>query len=430
MQTQIIKTFFSVLKNEVVYAFNESKWLPLATAIAVLSSQIGPFPHIPYVHVPLILLCLCLNLGRHWTIEKASATFLFYLPLNIVIADPAPVFQSWTRMAFFMIVFTLVSPLFKSEYLATIRRGVLFGILLIATIISLGSFFCYFLGINFMTNQATGGAIDDFQGSAGGFGGLAIQSIALGLFSGVSILYLFYRSLKQEKEKRIIYWIIMSLLAATLLFSASRSALMSTMAGFLAMLYQSKKENGSFIKTLFSMIVVAMLTFPLWESAAEGIINKQESNKKIEGKYGSRSGKWEARIAEFSSSPVFGVGFSAQDPNGKDSYDKKTGTIEPGSSWLCILSMTGVIGLILIIGILISPFLYLRDNPDPYNILLFGLFVFFSLAFIAEGYIFAGGSSLCFLAWLVFGCSSDAREEYFEEEVDYNSSDREVNNGV
>lgn len=426
METKIIQTVLSTLKKEVVYAFNESKWLPLATAIAVLSSQIGPFPHVSYVHVPLIFLCLCLNLGRHWTLEKASATFLFYLPLNIVIANPAPVFQSWTRMAFFLIVFALVSPLFKSEYLASIRRGILIGILLITTIVSFGSFFCYFIGVNYMTNQASGGAIENFQGSAGGFGGLAIQSIALGLFCGVSILYLFYRSLMQKENIRLVYWAIMAILAATMLFSASRSALLSTMAGFLSMLYQSQKESGTFIKTLFSMIVVAMLTFPLWEGAAEGLINKQEANNKIEGKYGSRSGKWEARIAEFSSSPIFGVGFAAQDPDGEDYYDKKTGTVEPGSSWLCILSMTGIIGLLLVIGILLYPFFFLRDNPTPYNTLLFGLFIFFCMGFIAEGYIFAGGSSLCFIAWLVFGCASDVREEYFEDNEEDDDLEKET----
>ena len=171
------------------------------------------------------------------------------------------------------------------------------------------------------------------------------------------------------------------------------------------------------------MVVIAMLTFPLWEGAAEGIINKQEANNQIEGNYGSRSGKWEARMAEFASSPVFGVGFSAQDPNGNDAYDKVTGTIEPGSSWLCILSMTGVIGLILILGILFSPFIYLRDHPTPYNTLLFGLFVFFCVAFIAEGYIFAGGSSLCFIVWLIFGCASDASEEYFDEDEEDDAFD-------
>lgn len=417
------ETIILTLKQEVLFAYKESKWLPLATAIAVLSSQIGPFPKIPYFHVPFILLCLCLNLGRHWTFEKACATFLFYLPINIIVADPDPVFQSWTRMAFFALVFALASPLFKGEYLATMRRGILTGVLFITTIIAFGSFFCYFLGINYMKNQADGSALDNFQGSGGSFGGLTIQSIALGLFSGVSILYMFYRSLRQEKEVRIIYWVIMAALAATMLFSASRSALMSTMAGFLAMLYQSQKENGSFIKTLFSMVVVAMLTFPLWEGAAEGIINKQEANNKLEGNYGSRSGKWEARMAEFASSPVFGVGFSAQDPNGNDTYNKITGTIEPGSSWLCILSMTGVIGLVLILGILFSPFIYLRDNPTPYNTLLFGLFVFFCMAFIAEGYIFAGGSSLCFIVWLIFGCASDASEEYFDEDEEDDASD-------
>lgn len=418
MDSKVIQTILESLKNEVTEAFNESKWLPFATAIAVLSSKIGPIPTIPYIHVPFILLCLVLNLGRHWTIDKISACFLFYLPLNVIIASPDPVFQSWTREAFFILVFTLVSPLFVSEYLRDIRRRMLKGIMLIITIIGLGSFFCYFLGINYMTNQANGGEITNFQGSAGGFGGLTIQSIALGIYSGMAAMYIFHRALEQE-EKRLLYWILLGILLLTVLFSASRSALMSTMAGLLIMLYQKQKQNGTFIKTLLAIVVGAMITFPLWEGAAEGLIKKQESNKKIEGKYGSRSQKWEARMAEFAGSPVFGVGFSAIDPNGNDEYDKKTGTIEPGSSWLAILSMTGMIGLILFLFIALRPVLYLNDNPTPYNSLLLGLTTFFLVNMITEGYIYAGGNATCFVAWLIFGCAFDqmnSGEDYEDEE--------------
>lgn len=159
-----------------------------------------------------------------------------------------------------------------------------------------------------------------------------------------------------------------------------------------------------------------MLTFPLWERAADGVIKKQEGNVKAGSQFNSRGSKWDARIEEFAGSPVFGVGFSAQDPDGKDEYDKRNGTIEPGSSWLAVLSMTGAVGFVLIVLMLVFPLFYLRDNPNPFNALLLGLLVFFFLSFIAEGYIFAGGNPLCFIAWLVFGCANDAREGYFEEE--------------
>jgi len=408
-----------IAKDEVCRIFGDTKWLPLLTALTVLSSNIGPIPRVPYIHVPFILLCILHNLGRHWSVEKVCIVFLLYLPLNIIITNPDPVFQSWSRMCFFALVIFLASPMFIGEYIAGVRKKTLISILFLSLLLSVGSFICYFLGINYMTNQFDGSDLsaEKYMGSAGAFGGLTNQSIVLGLFSGISTMYMFYRSICNPKRK-IFYWSCMGVTMLSLLFAASRSGLLSTVAGLLVMLYQKNENKVNFIKVLFAIVIGAMLTFPLWESATDGIVKKQEGNQKIEGKYGSRSTKWEARMVEFAGSPVFGVGFAAQDPNGNDSYNIKTGTVEPGSSWLCILSMTGIIGFILVLLMLIRPFLYLKRHPSPYNTLLLGLFVFFMVAFISEGYIFAGGSALCFTAWLVFGCANDVKEGYVEDDGD------------
>lgn len=420
LESKVIEIFI-ILKNEIIDILEETKWLPLLTAVAALSPQIGPVPHIPYIHIPLIILCIGQNLGRHWNVSLACVVFLFYLPLNIIITTPAPVFQSWSRMVLFAIIFIFTSPFFYGEFIAFLRRRVFNAVLFISAIVSIGSFFCYFGGINYMKIFAT----QDYVGSAGLFGGLSNHSMALAVFAGVSTLYCYYKSYKKDGSYKYLYWGLMSLSLGALLFSASRSALLATLAGLLLMLYQIKKENGSFIKTVLLIIVGAMLTFPLWEGAAEGVLKKQENNEKSGEKYGSRTTKWEARIDEFINSPVFGVGFSAIDPDGKDEYDKQKGTIEPGSSWLAILSMTGVIGFILIVFMIFYPLSFLRDNPSPYNALLLGLMLFFSLSFIAEGYIFAGGNAMCFISWLVFGCANDVRQGYCDEnnEEDDNEKD-------
>lgn len=412
-----IKEIVSFLQQEFTIAIAQSKWLPFFTALAVLSSNIGPIPRIPYVHVPLIALCILQNIGRHWSVEKVCVVFLFYLPLNIIITNPDPVFKSWSRLGFFVLVFILASPFFIGEYIAKVRKGILTGILIIAFALSVGSFFCYFTGINYMRSQYDGSELtsEQYIGSAGAFGGLTTQSIVLGLFSGIAALYMFYRA-NGNPENQLKYWACIGILMISLFFAASRSALLSTLAGLSVMLYHKYENKATFFKIILAIIVSAMLTFPLWEGVTEGMMKKQKGNEKIEGKYGSRSEKWEARIMEFSKSPVFGVGFSAQDPEGNDTYDKVNGTIEPGSSWLCILSMTGIIGFILVLLVFLRPYLFLLNNPSPYNNLLLGLLVFFFVAFIAEGYIFAGGSALCFTAWLVFGCANDVRAGYISDE--------------
>lgn len=406
-----IKEIIGSFIHEFNKDFEQIKWIPLLAAFAILLPQIGPIPRIPYIHIPLLVICLAMNLGRHWTVSLSCVLFLFYLPINIIFTNPDPVFQSWSRMGLFIVVFLFASPLFKGEYIASLRNKVFIGILIISSILSVGSFFCYFVGINYMKST-----IDDFVGSSGYFGGLTRHSMSLAVFSGISALYFFYKSQKNSIHHKLIYLVLTAISLGSLLFSASRSALLAALAGLLVILYVVKKENGSFIKTLLVIIVGVMLSFPLWESAADGVMKKQKNNEQSGSTFDSRSPKWTARALEFASSPVFGVGFSAQDPDGKDTFDKKTGIVEPGSSWLAILSMTGVIGFVLVGIVFIFPFFYLRDNPSPYNALLLGLMFFFSLSFVAEGYIFAGGNPLCFIAWLVFGCANDVRDGNFEEE--------------
>ena len=395
-----------IIKNELAAGFRQSKWLPLMTAYAVLSGVIGPGPHYPMFHLPFIALGLLLAIKNESKFELAPAMLLLYLPINVMLTHPDEVFNSWRRLALFSAVFVFLSPLLKGRYISKYRRKILIGILIICTLLGLGSFACYFLGINYMYNQWDGSAISDCQTSAGGFGGLLIQSISLGMVCGLGMLYLFYRALRRQRRDRKWYYMAIVVLALTILLSASRTALMSAITGGLMMLYQSHNKNGRFIQALMGIMLVCMLTYPLWENYASGIASKNESNKEL-GVYLSRTEKWTARIKEFSSSPLYGIGFASVDAD----LDVVGigGVVEPGSSWLCILSMTGIIGLILFVIILIKPYQYLKSHPTPYNSLLLGLMVYICTHMISEGYIYAGGSSLCFIAWLRFGCCNDAR---------------------
>lgn len=391
--------------NELAEGFKQSKWLPLLTAYAVLSSVIGPGFHFPLLHVPFILLGLLVAFRSKFKMEVSALLLLLYLPINIMVTQPDGVFKPWSRLALFAIVFVFASPLLKSQTIAIYRKKVLLGLLTICVVLGIGSFFCYFLGINYMSNQSTGDAILDYQGSAGGFGGLLVQSISLGMISGMGALYMFYRSIIQPQKSKKWYYVIIVVLILTALVSASRSALLASVMGMLVMLYQMNKKQGKFLRIIMGIVLVMMLTYPLWEGFASGMTQKTEAGAEL-GAYGSRTEKWMARISEISSNPVTGIGFAAVD--GHLDIIGAGGVVEPGSSWLCILSMTGIIGFLLFCMILLKPFKYLKRHPSPYNALLLGLLAFVCMHMISEGYIFAGGSSLCFTAWLLFGCCYDA----------------------
>ena len=125
--------------------------------------------------------------------------------------------------------------------------------------------------------------------------------------------------------------------------------------------------------------------------------------------FASREERWSHRINEFTNSPFVGIGFAAISPEYTDEYNIELGIVEPGSSWLTVLSMIGIMGALPIILIIINTWNGLKaiynNNTEDYSILLSGLLSLFYVHLIAEGYIFAGGSFLCFLFWLTLGIS-------------------------
>lgn len=398
-------SFISVFKKEVVDGFKQSKWLPLITACAVLSAIIGPGLHIPLLHLLFIAIGLFLFFTKKTKIEKSALWLLLYLPINLLITNPDKIFSSWTRLGLFTVVFIFAAPLLTGKYVGIYRKKLLMGILLICVLLGLVSFACYFMGINYMGN-VQGDIIYEYKSEVGGFGGVFFQSIILGMVCGMGILYLIYRLENVSKNNRKWFYVAIAILAITVLISSSRSALLATLAGVLIMVFHYGAKHGRAIKILMNIVLVALLTIPIWQGFTEGIEQKMAGGTEL-GEYGSRTSKWNARITEFASSPVVGIGYASVNPRLDDVG--AGGVVEPGSSWLAILSMTGIIGLVLSIIIFVHPISFLKSHPSPYHNLLLGLLAFIATHMFAEGYIFAGGSSLCFIAWLIVGCCCDAK---------------------
>ena len=120
---------------------------------------------------------------------------------------------------------------------------------------------------------------------------------------------------------------------------------------------------------------------------------------------------------EFSESPLFGVGFCAIDPATGDEYDVSTGTIEPGTSWLQVPSMTGLAGTIPFVLILLSAWKNIsRKKLYPQRGLMMGLLLTFFFHFFAEGYLFSAGGEMCAFAWLVIASSCMPWEENLDKD--------------
>lgn len=397
---------FQFIKNEFEYIKAQTGWMAFLIATSVIFTILGPLPFIPWFHFPFLAMAAIYCVYKRGRWEISMLLLLIYIPIAILIDAPDVVFRSWQRFLLFVLVALFASPLIQNEYAIKLRKQVMFVYLGYCTVIAIGSFACYFLGVNYMRNQSDGSVIN-YIGSAGGFGGLTRQSMVLGPISGMATLYMFYRYFQSEQENKKWYIIAMLSCFVTVFLSSSRSALAATMVGSILILYQSKQNFGRFVKTLLGFGIIVALILSIWGGATAGLAQKQAANEKL-GQYGSRTAKWEARMAEFGSNPLTGVGFCAQDPNGNDYYNRITGTVEPGSSWLAILSMTGLIGFILFCNIIRKPLMLFSRERTYDDILGFSLLIFFCVHMIAEGYIFAGGSIFCFFTWLIIGCAYDA----------------------
>ena len=105
---------------------------------------------------------------------------------------------------------------------------------------------------------------------------------------------------------------------------------------------------------------------------------------------------------------LLGIGFSSVDAKAEsgNTFDAKNGNVETGSSWLCILSMTGICGFacvfVLFVGAVRRGYEIIKTSPATGSFLL-SILVFFIFHMMAEGYIFAGGSFLSTQVWLVLG---------------------------
>jgi O-antigen ligase len=78
-----------------------------------------------------------------------------------------------------------------------------------------------------------------------------------------------------------------------------------------------------------------------------------------------------------------------------------------------VLSMTGILGFIPFVIIIYKSVkrVWSKKKTNIEASLYLGLIVFLSIHMLVEGYIFAGGSVLCFIAWLIISCCYEIKIE-------------------
>lgn len=338
----------------------------------------------------LILLILR---GRKMTFRVAYIPFVLSILLSIWVNDIPSIFQVPIRaIAFCMMAFT-VGPFINNMPLQIFRHKLLIYVLTFIRWIVILSFIGYLLGLSSMYNRF-------------GFCGFTNHSMILGPLSGIAVLnYFYWIYLSSNLKSRLFNTFFMSISFLTLILTGSRSALGACVVGLLFFIFTIYRKKLLYIFRFFvvSALILAA-TSSIWWPYTEHLRNKMEYGEEMGSSTASRDLLWADRMNEFQTYPLFGVGFASYNLDiSKNKGNEVTGTIEPGSSWLFLLSSMGLMGFL---SFLLPPLYMLFKaftlRTDLLNNAFLGsLLILFLAHMFFEGYVVASGAYLCFLLWLL-----------------------------
>jgi len=375
----------------------------LLFASSLVWSMVGFLPAPPSViRIALFFVFFLVYIKKDSIVNKLPLLFILYLFININFCTPESYFRVGERFLMFSLMLVSVGPCFSSYESTYCKHKVLHILILLITILSIGSFFCFFSGLNFMRHDYVN--VGEYAEHAGWFSGLFSHSMVLGPMAAIGTTYIMYQFL--VSRKKILILLLIPLVGAVL-FAASRTALLAMIISTVIMCYHFSINKFQFVRYMCGTIIILTLSFPLWGSAIDRVISKQMDNTNL-GQFGSRTLIWENRLDEFKKNPVVGIGFSTVDSE-SGNVNKLTGSVEPGSSWLAVASMTGIIGLIFFIWIIFEAYRNLMECKNYYSIFLSSLLIFFTIHMVGEGYVFAGGNAVCVFLWLTIGCCYDVK---------------------
>lgn len=241
-------------------------------------------------------------------------------------------------------------------------------------------------------------------GTGGSFTGIMSHCMLTGPVTAMACLL----AVLQGVRRKSYWWGLIGLLCIVpALAAGSRSALLSLMAGLLVIIFLIKRLRILII-FLLPMLLFYHIATPRSEINLDDntVLGEMTSTLRTKGVLNTREELWESRIAEFKAYPFFGMGVGMG--QGAGIAEKKGRVnIEPGSSYLAILSMTGAVGgLAFAILFLTLAARFFRNQPEISSIErleLLSILMLLSVHAAAEGWILAVGSLLALIFWLAVG---------------------------
>lgn len=404
-------------KSYLPYMSKRLKYMAIILSTVVVfansSFRLGLYP-IYYTLVISFLILILLMKNQKFKIMSFSMFFLYIACFTSIVFNDIPHYYApEQRFLMFICVTVLLGPFIGSKQLIFFRKKMFQYTNIIIVIFSTLSY----LGL--ATGIYRGVALNRYGEIRADFTGFFATSMLLSPMAGIATFScLYYSYLTNNKNMKYFLLICALLCFLSAVTAGSRSALIGLIMGFLFFFFILYKNNfGKYIKIILGVLMIGIISFPLWEERTNFLMKKITASE--DNWSSTRDAPWQRRIMEFERSPIIGVGFASEDIMLSDNVnammlEKLRGGVEPGSSWLAILSMTGILGFIPVFIIFINNYLsILKEKRNRlWYAYLGGILTLFTLHMFAEGYIFAFGGILFFYLWLLLGVIQITKIEY------------------
>lgn len=374
-------------------------------AFVAVATIVGPTVRIfnTYVYYAAMTAFFAFNIGsKRFSFNPTYILLILGALASLTFNDVPPVFNAWQRLAFFVLMSLPISPMLSNNKFCMNRMKALNFVLWMSAGIGIASFFCYLMGINYMVNFFTG---ENSVNNAGWFGGITVHSMLMGPVSALGATFMTWyatgATFRTKRNKYIAYGVVFACLAAAMLSASRGSTAAAIIGSAVVYILRNGKSGSRMTSSLIGLLFIGMVAQPLLSPFTDMVMQKQSENIASGSTFSSREIKWENRIDEFVSNPLVGSGFCTVGIN-TDDYSQG-GIVETGSSWLAVLSMMGIVGVISIFLIVFKPIFTIYRRMNRTDVLFFGIFCVFLLHMATEGYIFAGGNFMFFYFWLFVG---------------------------
>lgn len=370
----------------------------------LLLSQISSLHLLTLYTIAIIVLGIYTFLNDKMKIDKNVLIFAIISLIGILAKDIPTFFKPYQRYSYWILLLIGCSSLIYNKRLVYYRRCLLLNVCSISVIITLLSFISYIVGFGYQAGNV-------------GFWGVALHGNILGAMAMISLIYSVYHFINDISQKKYIFLLFCGISIIILLLASSRNALVCSIVGFLCFLkLHFRKKSSVFITTIFTIIILLIIIYPYLGKYTSGLETKMSYGYENNSITASRTTLWNTRIEEFRRNPILGVGTFAVDTTIKNSdkffnpYNRTTGVVELGSTYLGILSQNGLLGFISFISIILisikQGYQKTIHSYDRYDILFFSILISFILHMNFEGYSNTAGQILTLILWLVIGCNS------------------------